>query len=480
MTVSVGIIGAGFGGLAAAIELERSGITDFVVLERGASVGGVWRDNTYPGAQCDVPSVIYSFSYELQPKWSQRFGTQPEIHDYLKRCAVKYGVQDKIRFNTEVVAATWDEPTATWRVEVASGEVLRFNALIAAPGQLSNPKIPDLPGLTDFAGTQFHSAQWRHDVDLTGKKVAVVGSGASAVQVVPAIVERVEKLTLVQRSPNWVVDKHNHRNRGILARIPGLTRLFHNVEWLWFEARVPMIFNWFDPLRPITFEGWTKLRLRLQVRDSAKRAAITPDYKIGCNRALLSKDWFPAIDRDNVDVVGSAVEKVLPNGLITADGTTVEADVIVWCTGFDTTHYLAPIDITGRDGRKLHDEWRGGPEAYLGVSVNGYPNLFMVYGPNTGSLTNTIIWLLEKQAAYARQGIQQLSGGRAFDVLSEVQSEFNAKLRTRLSKTVFTSGCPGWYSTDDGKIIAVWPGSHVAYGRAVAKFDQSRYEDIQR
>ncbi|MGW5113476.1 flavin-containing monooxygenase [Nocardia sp. NPDC004123] len=476
---SVAIIGCGFGGLGAAIELERHGITDYTVFEKSDGVGGVWRANHYPGAACDVPSPTYSYSFELETEWSQRFGTQAEIRAYLERCSVKYGVAHKIRSNTEVTAAAFDEPSGRWRVTLAGGEQQWFDALICATGQLSRPKIPSLDGVDTFAGKQFHSAEWDDSVDLTGKRVAVVGSGASAVQLVPAIVDRVEKLHVIQRSPNWVGNKWNHRTspwiRRVLRTVPGLARAQHNMEWLWYEARVPLIHNWFDPLRG-AMHAWLRFKIRREISDPDLRRKVTPDYKVGCNRVLLSNDWYPALDRTHVEVHTEAVARVTPSGLVLSDGSTVEADAIVWCTGFTATEYLAPIDITGRDGRKLHTEWKSGPEAYLGISVSGYPNLFMIYGPNTGSLTNTIIFLLEKQARYARRAIEiSVRLGRWLDVRREVQDDFNRELQHRLSGTVFTSGCPGWYHTEAGKVVAVWPGSHIAYARATAQVDLAAY-----
>lgn len=479
-TPSVAIIGAGFGGLAAAIELGRNGIDSYTVFEKGDSVGGVWRANSYPGAACDVPSPIYSFSYELETEWSSRFGSQPEIHAYLRRTADKHGVTAKTRFNTEVTAVTFDEPTGKWRVDLSGGETLEFDALICATGQLSRPKIPALPGRQDFTGAQFHSAEWDHSVDLTGKRVAVVGSGASAVQIVPAIVDQVADLQVVQRSAYWIGNKWDHRShpwmRALLRRVPGLARLQHNLEWLFYESRVPIISNRFDPIRSAV-HAWLRFKIRREIRDPELRKRVTPDYKVGCNRVLLSNQWYPALDREHTTLHTEGVERLTPDGLVLTDGTEVAADVIVWCTGFTASEYLAPIDITGRDGGKLHAEWKTGPEAYLGITVNGYPNLFMIYGPNTGSLTNTIIFLLEKQARYAREAVQRIAEhGGWLDVREEVQDAFNADLQQRLRGTVFTSGCPGWYHTADGKVTAVWPGSHVAYAKATSNVDFDHYE----
>ncbi|WP_162958444.1 flavin-containing monooxygenase [Nocardia yunnanensis] len=476
-TPTVAIIGAGFGGLAAAIELGRNGIHDFEVFERGDSVGGVWRANAYPGAACDVPSPIYSFSYALETRWSARYGSQPEIHAYLRRCADRFGITPKIRFGAEVVAATFADDG--WSVELASGEVRRFGALICATGQLSRPRIPEVPDRSSFAGAQFHSAEWDPAVSLRGKRVAVVGSGASAIQLVPAIVDEVDRLHVIARSPNWVANKCDHATGGplhaLLRRVPGLARLQHNAEWLWFESRVPMIFNRLDPVRTV-FQAWLRAKIRREIRDPALRAVVTPDYKVGCNRILPSNDWYPALDRSHVSVHPHAVARMTPQGPVLADGTVVEADVVVWCTGFTADEYLAPIRITGRDGRLLHTEWKDGPEAYLGITVAGFPNMFLLFGPNTGSITNTITYLLEKQARYARMAIQHLAtrGGR-LEVRAEVQNDYQRWLDRRLRATVFTSGCPGWYHTATGRVFAVWPGSHLEYARRTARFDPADY-----
>ncbi|WP_194820147.1 NAD(P)/FAD-dependent oxidoreductase [Nocardia sp. XZ_19_385] len=476
----VGIIGAGFGGLAAAMELDRNGLGDYIVFERGDSVGGVWRANSYPGAACDVPSPIYSFSFELESDWSRRFGSQPEIHDYLVRTADKYGVTPKIRFGTEVIAASFDEDAGQWQVRLAGGETHRFDALICATGQLSRPKIPDVEGREEFSGIQFHSAEWIHGVDLVGKKVAVVGSGASAVQIVPAIADQVGELHVVQRSAYWIGNKWDHRTNPVLRRllgtIPGLARLQHNIEWIWYESRAPLISRKAYPLQ-LGFEKWLRFKMFREIRDPELRSKVRPDYRFGCNRVLVSNKWYPTLDRDHVSLHTEGVERVTETGLVLTDGSHVEVDVIVWCTGFTASEYLAPIDIIGRDGRDLHAEWKRGPEAYLGISVAGYPNLFMMYGPNTGSLTNTVIYLLEKQARYVRLALQRIAGqGGWLDLRQDAQDEFNADLQGKLAGTVFTTGCPGWYHTEDGKVTAVWPGSHLAYARATDTVNFDNYE----
>ncbi|MEV0361964.1 flavin-containing monooxygenase [Nocardia fusca] len=474
---AVAIIGAGFGGLAAAIELERHGI-DYVVFERADSLGGVWHANRYPGVACDLPSSIYAYSYALGTDWSRRFAGQPEILGYLRDTADRFGVTGRIRFGTEVVAATFTEDR--WRLDLGDGTTEWFDAVIAATGVLSRPKIPELDGIGEFAGTTVHSGQWDDSLDLTGKKVVVVGSGASAIQLVPAIVDDVAELTVVQRSPNWVVNRHDRRTTRIgrtLARIPGFPQLQHHLTFYWNEHRAPLIFRSLDPARA-GLQAWVKLKIRRQIRDPELRKAVTPDYPAFCNRLLISDEWYPALDRPHVSVHRQGVRQVTATGVILSDGREVDAEVIVWCTGFRTEEYLAPIDITGRDGRKLHAEWKSGPRAYLGVAVSGYPNLFMISGPGTGgTTTNSFVYILERQARYVRKALEHIgSAGGWLDVLPQTQERHNAWRRERLSKTVYAGSCPGWYTTGDGTAAPIWPGSHLSYGRATRTFDATEYD----
>jgi cation diffusion facilitator CzcD-associated flavoprotein CzcO len=477
-TPKVAIIGAGFGGLAVALELKRHGFDDFTILERHDRVGGVWSANTYPGAACDVPSEIYSFSYALKPDWSRRFGAQGEIQQYLADVATEHGLARHLRFGAEVTATIWDEDAGRWRLELGDGEALAADVVVCATGQLSRPKVPDVAGRASFGGPQFHSAEWNHDVDLEGKRVAVVGGGASAIQVVPALADVAGEVVVVQRSPCWVVPKYDWRQGRLeraLMHLPGATRLRHNLMWWKFEANAPIISRKFDPIRRV-LEARLRLLIRLKVRDAALARALMPDYPLGCNRVLVSSEWYPTLARDDVHVVSSGVERMTEDGLVTADGQAVSADVVVWCTGFTATEYLAPMTVAGRDGEDLRERWRTGPEAYLGMTTPGFPNLFMSYGPNTGSLTNTVIFMLERQAAYIRQAVEHLGRrGGWLDVKPDVHDEYNRALQERLQGTVFTAGCPGWYTTAEGKVTTVWPGSHVSYARATNRFVAGEY-----
>jgi cation diffusion facilitator CzcD-associated flavoprotein CzcO len=475
---AIAIIGAGFGGLAAALELKRHGLEDFVILDRQQNVGGVWCANTYPGAACDVPSEIYSFAAALKPDWSRRFGSQAEIQRYLADVARDHDLDRHLRFGVEVEAATWHEDRACWQITIAGGETITAGVVICATGQLSRPRIPDIPGRESFAGAQFHSAEWDHTADLRGKHVTVVGGGASAVQIAPAIADTAAHVTVVQRSPSWIVPKYDWaqgRLEQLAMHLPGATRLRHNVMWWKFESNVPIISRRFDPMRKVIEARLRRLILR-KVKDPELARAITPTYPFGCNRVLLSSSWYPTLARRDVNLLPDAITALDPSGLSTSSGAHVDTDVIIWCTGFTPTEYLAPMRITGRDGADLREQWSDGPEAYLGMVTPGFPNLFMSYGPNTGSLTNTIIFMLERQAGYIRQAVQHVGRlGGSLEIRRDVHDAFNRELQARLQKTVFTAGCPGWYATADGKVTTVWPGSHVAYARATRDFDPSVY-----
>ena len=473
----IAIVGAGFGGLAAAIELKRAGIDSFVLFERASEVGGVWQANHYPGAACDVPSVTYQFSFALNGNWSRRYGTQGEIRDYLRDTATRFGVRDHVRFGANVTALTWQQEARRWQITLEGGETAEADIVISATGQLSRPNIPDVPGRERFAGAQFHSAEWDDGVSLDGKRVVVVGGGATAIQVVPAIADRVAHLTVVHRTPSWVVNKYDWSPTW-LERLPALQRAYHNLMWLWFESRYPAVLRASRPIRAL-WERQRRRTMRRILRDPQKVAAVTPDYQMGCNRILLSREWYPTLARPDVDVLREGVAELTETGLVTTGGHTVDADVIVWCTGFTATEYLAPVEVTGRDGQRIRDAWADGPEAYLGMTTPGFPNLFLVYGPNTNSLTNTIVYLLERQAHYIRQAVEYLSArGDAIQVRPDVHEAFNDELERRFQRTTFTTGCPGWYTTASGKVVSPWVGSHVEYGRRTRRFDPAVFETV--
>ncbi|SFQ49492.1 Predicted flavoprotein CzcO associated with the cation diffusion facilitator CzcD [Amycolatopsis arida] len=472
------IIGAGFGGVAMGIELRRAGVHDFVILERAPDLGGVWRDNTYPGAGCDVPSPLYSFSFERHQRWPRRYAQQRDIHAYLDRVARKHGVVDHVRFQREVVAATFDESTARWRVRTATGEELSAAVLIPAVGQLSRPAYPAIPGIDSFRGAAFHSARWDHDVDLTGRRVAVIGTGASAIQFVPEIQPRVGRLTVFQRSAPYILPKRDHdyaswphRAFQVLPPLQALDRLGF---WLYAEFAQQCLAKWqgFVPL----FRWQTTRHLRAAVPDPALRARLTPDYEIGCKRVLFSNDYLPALTRAGVELVTEPITEIAPTGVRTAGGTEHPADVIIYGTGFATLDLLGPVEITGLGGRRLSAAWHAGARAHLGITVPGFPNMFLMYGPNTNLGGGSIIHVLESQARYIRQAVRRLVAhpGHYLDVRTEVERRWDDEVQRRLARSVWTR-CRSWYRNEHGRVVANWPGRTGEYRRRTRRFDVTDY-----
>jgi cation diffusion facilitator CzcD-associated flavoprotein CzcO len=463
---SVLIIGAGFGGIGMAIELRRSGFTDVTVVEKAAELGGVWRENTYPGAGCDVPSPYYSFSYAPNiGNWPMRYSLQAEIKTYLERTAAEYGISP--RYGVEVTDASFVDDR--WLVTTAAGETLEADVLIPAVGQLSRPAMPDLPGLDTFTGPAFHSARWDHSVDLTGKRVAVIGTGASAAQFVPHVAARAAELTVFQRTPPYVVPKPDARYRAWQHR-PWLHRLERGVFWGTGElATLGLLGN-----RPVAtvVERIALWHLRKQVTDPRLRAKLTPDYAIGCKRVLFSNDYYPALARPNTHVETAPIVEVTPNGVRT--DRTFEVDVLIYGTGFTATDFLAPMEIHGRDGLPLSKAWDAGARAYLGMTVPDFPNLFLMYGPNTNIGAGSILYMLERQARYIRQAVSVLAGWSTVEVRPEVADRFDAEVQGRLAGSVW-NGCRSWYRSASGRVSTNWPGLVSEYDRRTRTFDLRDY-----
>jgi len=468
------IVGAGFSGLCAGIQLRKAGISDFVILEKAGGVGGTWRDNTYPGAACDIPSHLYSYSFEPNPSWSRAYGGQPEILAYLERCATKYGLRPHLKFGSQVTGATWDDASGTWTVHVRREDSLRAETYVARTlvlgnGALHLPAIPELPGAETFAGTVFHSARWRHDHDLTGKKVAVIGTGASAIQFVPQIAPKVEQLHVFQRTPAWIVPKADRpigeRERWLLEHVPGAHWLRRTGLYWLFESRV--LGFAFAPKVNQLLESLVLKHLARQIPDPELRAKLTPSYRMGCKRVLTSNDYYPALNRDNVDLVTDAIARVEPEGVRTADGVLHEADTIIYGTGFKVVDYVTSMRIVGSGGRELSDVWATeGVRNYLGITVSGFPNLFLLMGPNTGLGHNSMIFMIEAQVTYlvdALRAMQREDLDR-IEVRPEVEQAFRAELKTKLAGTVWTSGCNSWYMAPDGDVL-LWPGFTFDYWR---------------
>jgi cation diffusion facilitator CzcD-associated flavoprotein CzcO len=471
------VIGAGFGGLGTAIELVRHGYTGVTILEKADSTGGVWRDNTYPNAACDVPSNLYSWSFATNPDWGHRYSRQAEILDYLRRVARDLGVDRLVRTGVEVTGAAYDEDSATWRIETNTGETLTADFLVSAVGQLSRPSIPDLAGIDTFTGPAFHSALWDHDVDLTGKRVAVVGTGASAIQFVPGIQPVAGHVTVFQRSAPYVVPKpdieYSRVRRGIYRRLPRTQAFGRTLTWVLSE-QLNKSLTGTAPMKKVMEAGWHAL-LRAQVRDPELRAKLKPDYPIGCKRLLFSNDWYPALVQPNVDVVTHGIVEVLPEGVRSSDGVVHEVEVMIYGTGFTATEFLAPMKVQGAGGTSLDEAWSDGARAYLGICVPGFPNLGLVYGPNTNLGGSSIINMMESQSGFIRQLVDQVRDGGSIAVRPDVEERFDDEVQRRLQESVW-GGCSSWYRDDGGRVTTNWPGTVAEYKQRTARVDPADFE----
>jgi cation diffusion facilitator CzcD-associated flavoprotein CzcO len=477
--VKVGILGAGFGGLGTAIRLKQEGTDDFVIWERHEDVGGTWWANSYPGCQCDVPSHLYSFSFAPNPGWTRTYPLQPELRDYLRGCVERFGLRDRLRLGCEVTGAEWDEDASLWRVETNEGEYTA-EALVVALGPLSEPSIPDLPGLADFEGDVFHTGAWDHDVDLTGKRVAVVGTGASAIQVVPRIQPVVDSLTVFQRTPPWVVPHGDRpirpRERALYRRFPALQRLARGGIYCMRELLVPGLA--YEPRIMGIVERIARKHLEQQVPDPELRRRLTPDYAIGCKRILPSNTWYGAITQPNTEVVTSGVGSVRPGAVVSTAGDVRDVDAIIFATGFYVTDIPVAARVRGVGGTRLSDVWDGSPQAYRGTTVAGFPNFFLLVGPNTGLGHNSIVFMIEAQLAYVLDALRTLrgTGVRRLEVRKEAQDAYNERVQQRLARTVWnTGGCTSWYIDRKGRNSTIWPDFTWRYWHAMRRFDPHAY-----
>jgi cation diffusion facilitator CzcD-associated flavoprotein CzcO len=453
--MKIGIVGAGFAGLGMAIQLGKQGHDDVTLFEEADRLGGTWRANAYPGSACDIPSHLYSFSFEIKRDWSRAFAEQAEIQAYLEHCADKYDVRRRIRFSTAVEGARFDDVTRTWRVRTRDGEEHAFDVLITACGQLGRPAIPALPGVERFRGPHFHSAAWRHDVDLAGKDVVVVGAGASAIQFVPPVAAKARRLTLFQRTPPWVLPKPDRAYGGvakaIFRRLPFVQAIHRALLYVQHEFRYSAFQKGNFANRVVR---WLATRhLAAQVSDRALRERLLPSYTPGCKRLLISNEWYPTLARKNVTVVSTGIREVTEDAVVDADGTRHAADAILYGTGFRSTEILAPMQLVGRDGRRLED-----------------------YGPNTNLGHNSIIFMLEAQIRYVLSCLALLADGGTLDVKPERQRAFDEEMQTRLAQSVWTSGCTNWYQNEAGKGVNNWPGYTLEYWRRTRSVDASAYE----
>ena len=474
--LGVAILGAGFGGIAMAITLAERGRDDFLILEKAAELGGTWRDNTYPGCGCDVPAHLYSYSFAQNPHWTRTYARQPEILAYLRQVAAERGIVRKIAFDSGVTEMSWDEGAGRWRLVTADGLRFTARAVVSAVGGLHVPKLPSLPGLERFGGPAFHTARWRHDIDLAGKRVAVIGTGASAIQLIPEIAPQVASLTVYQRSPPWVLPRRDAAvspaARWAYAHVPGLLRLVR--AWHYWRAEALALGLVYKPKLMGMGQKASAAYKEREIADPDLRLKLNPFYTLGCKRMLISDDFYATMTRPHVELVTDAIREVRPGGVVAADGRERACDVLVFATGFDAFNATAELTIRGRGGRTLAADWADGPAGYLGVAVSGYPNLFTIMGPNSGLGHNSIIFMIEAQVRYIAQCLDWLEGGRlsAVEVRVEVQQAWNDDLQRRFKRTVWQDKpggspwqlpCTSWYVNARGRNTTLWPGLSAGY-----------------
>jgi cation diffusion facilitator CzcD-associated flavoprotein CzcO len=479
-SVDIAIVGSGFSGLGMAIQLKRQGRDDFVVLERADEVGGTWWANTYPGCACDVPSHLYSFSFAPNPEWTETYSAQPEIRDYLIRCADQFGVRDQVRFHNDLTEARWDAGAQRWQVETTGGSY-DARVLVVAAGALFEPRIPDFPGLDSFEGETWHSARWNHEYDLKGKKIVSVGTGASAIQLVPAIQPEVEQLTVVQRTPPWVFP-HTGKptkpfQRRLYKRFPALQKLVRGAVYAQRETFVLGFVK--NPKIMKLAEKIARAHMRKGLGDRQDLIdKVTPDYTMGCKRILPSNKWYPALAEDNVELVTSPIKHIKPNSVAFEDGTEREADAIVFSTGFQVTEMPSGHLVRDGEGRTLHDVWAGSPQAHKGTAVAGFPNMFMLLGPNTGLGHSSMVYMAESQINYVLEALREMDqrGAHAVEVRKDAENAYNEDLHQKLEGTVWNTGCASWYVDQHGRNVTLWPDWTFAFRRQTATFDSDSYE----
>lgn len=482
--VRVAVIGSGFGGLGAAVRLRREGITDFTVLERADSVGGTWRDNSYPGCACDVPSHLYSFSFAPNPDWPRTFSGQEHIRAYLEHVADTFRLRSHIRFNHEVLMMRWDRDELRWEIETSQG-TLTADVVVSATGPLSDPKIPEIPGLAGFPGKVFHSSRWDHDYDLRGKRVAMIGTGASAIQIVPAIQPQAGKLTLFQRTPPWVMPRMDRRITGVERwlhrQLPFTGAARRGLLWGIRELQVQAFTKRPNELGLI--EAMARANIAKSIKDPALRATLTPSYRIGCKRILLSSEYYPALAKPHVDVVASGLAEVRGSTLVAADGSETEADAIIFGTGFHVTDMPIADRVVGADGITLAESWKDGMQSLRGATAAGFPNWMTIIGPNTGLGNSSMILMIESQLNYMADYLRQLTvlGGRAaLAARPSAVGAWNRRVQERMKRTVWkTGGCTSWYLDANGRNTTIWPGTTQEFRNATRAVDLAEYEVVR-
>ena len=476
---SVAVVGGGFGGVGAAVMLRRAGYENVTVFEKADRVGGVWQANTYPGAACDVPSHLYEFSFDPNPRWSRRYAPQPEIQNYLEDVARRHEVLDRIRTQTEVTSATWEEAESRWHLETSNGPYTA-DVLLTACGQLSVPKVPPLPGLDSFAGPAFHTARWQHDVDLGGRRVAVIGTGCSAIQVVPAIAPVAGQVDVYQRSPGWTLPKMDHpysaRAQRLFERFPVLQRVDRAVILWTMEYMALAMTSRRRLLAPLRWVA--RRQIEKSISDPELRRKVTPTDELGCKRVMLTDDWYPALQRPNVELVTDRITEITASGVRTEDGRERPADVLVLATGFDSHAFVAPMEVVGADGRRLEEEWADVPRAYLGATVPGFPNLFLLYGPNTNGGSGSVVYTIEAGIGHVIAALRELDRQDAnrIEVRRQAAEAFDRELREALRGTVWHTGCTSWYVDANGNDPNQWPWTWTRLRKRLAELEPAAYE----
>lgn len=473
------IIGAGFAGLGSAIRLRQAGVENIAILERDEAVGGTWRDNQYPGAACDIPSNLYSYSFVKNPDWPSSYSGSGDILAYIHSMVRDFDINPLIKFNTNVTAIVFNEDQGLWQIDTESGEAHQARSVIMAQGPLSNASLPNITGIEEYEGHKVHSARWDHDYDFTGKRVAVIGTGASGVQIIPELVKQADFVKVFQRTPGWVMPRPNLRSpewkKKLFAKLP-TTQSAARQALYWSHESMATALIWNTPLTSVA-EKMAKLHIRTQVKDPWLRRQLTPDYRIGCKRVLMSSDYYPALQKDNCQLITWPIDCLSTKGIRTAEGLEHQADCIVFATGFDVSKAGTPFAVTGLNGRQLNDDWAGGAQAYKSVSVTGYPNLFITFGPNSGPGHNSALVYMEAQIDYIVQGIRTVLDNdlKVLDVKPEVQARYNQKIQKRLAKTNWNSGCSSWYLTDDGFNATMYPGFATQYQQQMRTMDADDY-----
>ncbi len=479
------IVGAGFGGLCMAIKLKEAGITDFVILEKGGDVGGTWRDNTYPGAACDVQSHLYSFSFEGNPDWSMRYPGWEEIQEYIQRTTDKYALRSYVQYDAEVTVSEFNEQTGRWLVTLKDGKQLDAQHFILATGPLHVPSIPNIPGLSTFKGKQFHSAQWDHEFDLKDKNIVSIGTGGSAVQYLPEIAPIVKTLSVFQRTPAWVLPRdmrhYSDFEKKLFKSFPLMRRLHRMRLFVTNESRVfPIIYSRFAK----SFQFLAKAFLNMQIKDTVLREKLTPKYTIGCKRVLISNKYYPMFKQDNVDLITLGIKEIRAHSVVDCSGKEHPADAILFGTGFvtDPRIYMKDFKLTGLPGRDIHEDWKEGAEAYYGISVTGYPNMFQLLGPNTALGHNSVIFMIENQVEYIIKCIKKMDekDGKYMDINADEQASFNEGIQHKLKGTVWSSGCQSWYQQSNGKNFVIWPGTTIRYQRELRNINYDAYNWVVR